>query len=116
MTVTVLPVVLPPAQRVQVRRYGFLAALQVLDVALTGFILNAWSDRAEGNPVARFILESAGLWVGLAVLLAFKLAVVYLWYICQTSVRIASVIYSLVLVNNLIFLGGWAWLAYTGRL
>lgn len=116
MTTTVLPVILPPAQRVKVRRYVILAALQVLDVTLTGFILHAWSERAEGNPIAKFILESGGLIGGLAVLLAFKLAVVWLFYACQTGVKIASTLYTLVLCNNLIFLGGWAWLAWKGQL
>jgi hypothetical protein len=100
---------------VQARRYWFLGSLQVLDVALTGFILHSWSERAEGNPVARFIMETTGLWVGLAILLAFKLSVVYLWYACQTGIKIASAVYSLVLVNNLIFLGAWAWLAWKGQ-
>lgn len=115
MSVTVLPVVLPPVERRHVRRYAILGGLQVLDVLITGFILHAWSERAEGNPFAKFLLETAGLWVGLSILLAFKLSVVYLWYACQTGVKIANTIYSLVLANNIIFLAGWAWLAWKGQ-
>lgn len=116
MTVTVLPVILPPTQRVKVRQYVFLAALQVLDVGLTGFILHGWSERAEGNPIAGFILETNGLWLGLAVMLIIKLSVVYLWYACQTGVKAATVIYGLVIGNNILFLLAWTWLAYKGQL
>lgn len=116
MSVTVLPRVVPASERESVKPYVILAAIQVLDIVLTGFILHAWSERAEGNPIARVILETAGLPVGLAALLAFKLGVVWMLYSCQTGVKILSAIYALVIANNLYFLVGWAWLAYQGKL
>lgn len=113
MSVTVLPVILAPAERTHRSRYLMLASLQVLDVLLTGFILAAWSERAEGNPIARFMIEKGGLFGGLAIILALKLFAVWMFYACQTGVKIAAAVYSLVLVNNLLFLGLWAWLAVT---
>lgn len=104
MTVTVLPVRQP---RMVHRPYAFLAALQCLDVATTWIVLNYWSVKAEGNPAAAVVLDSLGLHVGLLLLLAFKLAVVALWWDCQTKVRLASAIYSLVILNNFVFLILW---------
>lgn len=116
MTVTVLPKIVPADQRTSVKPYVILAVIQVLDVVLTGIILHAWGERAEGNPVARFILETAGLTLGLTLLLAVKLGVVWMFYICQDGVKIVTAIYALVIANNLYFLIGWAWLAYKGQL
>lgn len=105
MTVTLLPV---RAERTRHRPYALLAGLQIADVALTGWILHHWTARAEGNPVAAFMLDRAGLWVGLALLLVAKLAVVWVFYDCQTRVRLALALYTAVLVNNTLFLLLWA--------
>lgn len=106
MTITLLPV---PAQRLSHRPYMVLAGLQVADVFLTGLILTLFTAASEGNPIARWFTDH-GLF-GLAVLLVFKLGVVGLFWWCQTKVRIASGIYGIVVVNNLLvlvlLLGGW---------
>lgn len=102
MTVTVLPRI--SEARTAVTRYYLLALLQVLDVATTWYILTKWSERAEGNPLVRSILETVGITRGLFVVLLFKLGVVALFYYCQTGVKLASAIYSLVIVNNALFL------------
>lgn len=101
MSLTILPVRKP---REVHRPYAIFAALQVLDVATTGFILTHWPIRSEGNPLVAALFEGAGLSAGLALVLAFKLAVVYLLWTCQTKIRVLSAIYSLVIVNNLLFL------------
>jgi hypothetical protein len=116
VTVTVLPKVVPVTDRVKVTPYVILAAIQCLDIATTWFILQAWSERAEGNPVARWFLESTGLEIGLLLMLALKLGVVYIFYACQTGVKLLSAFYSLVIINNLIFIGTWGWLVYKGQL
>lgn len=104
MTITVLPV---RKERVRHRPYLLLALFQVADVLTTGFILNAWTARAEGNPIAAFILHHRGLLPGLTLLLALKLAMVWVFYVCQTGVRLASALYSLVIANNLLFILLW---------
>jgi hypothetical protein len=104
MTVTLLPQF---QARTTHRPYIILAALQVLDVATTGFILNAWTERAEGNPIAAFILNHGGLVPGLTVLLALKLAIVWVFWSCQTKTKIVTTIYTAVIVNNLLFIVLW---------
>lgn len=105
MATTLLPV---SADRREVHQpYIALAILQVIDVVTTGFILHHWAIRAEGNPVVARLFDDVGLEVGLASVLAFKLAVVYTFWICQTGARIAVAIYSLVVFNNLLFLFLW---------
>lgn len=104
MTLTILPV---RQKRTIHKPYIFLAILQVLDVATTGWILHHWSVRAEGNPIAAHILTGLGLGLGLALLLAFKLAVVALFWSCQTKTRIATAIYTAVVLNNLLYLILW---------
>lgn len=102
MTVTVLPRI--SEARVAVHRYYLLALLQVLDVATTWYILTSWSESAERNPLIRNIIETVGIDRGLFVILLFKLGVVALFYYCQTGVKLASAIYTLVIVNNVLFL------------
>ena len=104
-TITLLPVAKP---RIVHRPYIFLAILQVLDVATTGWILHHFSTAAEGNPVVAALLSTAGLAAGLGILLALKLAVVWLLWNCQTGTKIANAIYGAVIVNNLLFLFMWA--------
>lgn len=104
MNLTLLPV---RKERVEHLRYAILAVLQVLDVALTGFILASWTERAEANPITAFIFNGLGLRVGLLVVLAFKLAAVYIFWSSQTKTKLANTIYSLVLFNNLLFLILW---------
>lgn len=104
MTVTLLPV---RQMRTNHRPYLLLAALQVLDVITTWIVLNYWSVRSEGNPLAASILGSLGLSLGLGVILVFKLAVVALFWDCQTRVRLASAVYGLVVLNNFLFLLLW---------
>lgn len=105
MSLTLLPEFAPSIERT--RPYLILALLQVLDVTTTWVILAHWSQRAEGNPVAAAVLGSLGLTLGLIVLLVFKLSVVWLFWRCQTGVRLASAIYGLVITNNLVFLALW---------
>lgn len=104
MSTTVLPVL--AAERTTTRPYVALGGLQVLDV-LTTFAILTWfaAGRVEGNPIAAAVFSSAGLAVGCLVLLVFKMAVVGLFYACQTKVRFASAIYGIVVVNNLLLLG-----------
>lgn len=109
MSLTVLPQF--AGETPIVRPYQWLAGLQVLDVATTWIILWFWSTRAEGNPVAAAMLHSYGLTLGLAMLLVLKLGVVWLFWRCQTKVRLASAIYGVVIANNLVFLGIGLWLA-----
>jgi len=104
MAVTLLPV---RKERSVHRSYVILALLQLLDVATTWFILHNWSVRAEGNPVAAWLLDGAGLNAGLLILLAFKLGAVYLFWSCQTGTKIANSLYGLVVTNNLLFLILW---------
>ncbi len=102
MTLTLLPVRQPHRTH---KPYLTLAALQILDVVTTGIILSFWAGSAqEGNPLVATLFHRTGLMVGLVVLLALKLAVVALFWDCQTKVRFASAIYGLVITNNLILL------------
>lgn len=102
MTVTVLPVRQP---RLIHKPYLALAGLQVADVITTGIILSFWGDsHSEGNPLVNTLFQWNGLMIGLMILLAFKLAVVALFWDCQTRVRLASAIYGLVIVNNVLLL------------
>lgn len=94
--------------RDRTRPYLLLAGLQVLDVALTWFILASWSARAEGNPLVSHGITTLGLPAAMMLVLAFKLGVVWLFYLCQTKVRLVSALYGLVIFNNLLFLGLWA--------
>ncbi len=96
------------------RPYLLLAGLQFADVALTWFILASWSERAEGNPLAAWLLDGVGLEAGLLLLLSFKLAAVGLFYATQFPVRLAAAVYGLVVLNNVLFLAAWAHLAITG--
>jgi hypothetical protein len=104
-TITLLPVVKP---RIVYKPHVFLAVLQVLDVLTTGWILHNFSSAAEGNPIVAAIFISTGLAVGLCLLLALKLGAVWLLWVCQTGVKIASTIYGAVILNNLLFLLLWA--------
>jgi hypothetical protein len=104
MTLTLLPV---RKERLVHRPYIILAALQVLDVVTTWLILHNWSVRAEGNPIVASLLDGAGLTLGLGLVLVFKLAVVYLFWSCQSGAKIATAIYSMVVFNNLLFLILW---------
>lgn len=87
--------------------YKILGALQVLDVATTWFILHNWGERAEGNPVVAWIIGTFGLSGAMLLLLGFKLAVVYSLFAKQTGVKLISAVYSLVIINNLLFLFLW---------
>lgn len=107
-TVTVLPKLAD--NPTVIKPYLWLAGLQVLDVLTTWVVLNFWSQHAEGNPVAAMVLNSFGLTVGLLIMLVFKLSVVWLFWRCQTGVKLASGIYSLVVANNLLFLGVGLWM------
>lgn len=102
---TILPV---PVERKVHAPYATLAAMQVADVAVTGFILAHWTKRAEGNPIASYAL-SGGLVIGLVLLLVVKLAMVAVFYDTQFPVKLAQTVYALVLANNALFLGLWAW-------
>lgn len=104
MAFTVFPV---PKPREIHRPYLVLAALQVLDVLTTGWILHHFAGATEGNPIVDFIFNGAGLFVGLGILLAFKLGTVYLLWTCQTGPKIATAIYSLVVANNVLALLLW---------
>lgn len=101
--------IVPPAERTERRPYIALGLLQVLDVAMTGVILYHWGEHAESNPLARFILTNWGLWLGMTIMLILKMSAVGFFYICQTGVKIVSALYSLVIANNVLFLGLWAW-------
>lgn len=90
-----------PAQR----PYRFLLWLQALDVLTTTFILTWWSERAEGNPIARVFTNMGA--TGMILMLAFKFAIVLALYRKGTGVKIMSTIYSLVIANNLLFLILW---------
>lgn len=103
--ITLLPVAKP---RVIHKPYIFLAALQALDVATTGWILHHFSSAAEGNPIVAAFFNTAGLGIGLGLLLALKLGVVGLLWNCQTGTKIANAIYGAVILNNLLFLLLWA--------
>lgn len=105
MSFTIMPV--QAEIRKTNRPYLYLATLQLLDVLTTGYILHYWALRAEGNPIAALILSEFGLSIGLTILLAFKLFTVWMFWICQTKVRIAKAIYSLVILNNLLFIVAW---------
>lgn len=91
------------------RRYLILAALQVLDVATTWWILRHWTARGEANPVVRAVIETVGLNVGCIMLLAAKLGIVYLLYRRDAGVKIVTAIYTIVIANNLLFLALWYW-------
>jgi hypothetical protein len=100
MAVTVFPE--PLVERsVGNRTYWSLAALQVADVATTAYILGALGGE-EQNPLARLLTDLG--WPGLALLLIVKLGLVLALYRKQTRVRLATVVYSAVLANNLFFL------------
>lgn len=104
MTATITTTTTPRA----VAPYRCLAWLQLLDVSTTWLVLDHWSTRAEGNPVAAALLHTLGLDVGLLLLLAVKLTVVWSLYRKQTGVRLVSAVYGAVIVNNLLFLALWA--------
>ena len=93
--------------RTELHRYLLLAALQVLDVATTWTILANVSTRAEANPIVAGLIHHGGLQVAMVTLLAVKLAVVRVLYEKQTGVKLMSAIYSLVIFNNVLFLGLW---------
>ena len=93
--------------RADVVPYQLLAGLQVLDVATTWTILHHWTARAEANPVVANLIHSTGLPVAMMALIVFKLAVVWVLYEKQTGVKLMSGLYSLVVFNNLLFLGLW---------
>ena len=87
--------------------YLALAGLQVLDVATTWVILANWTARAEGNPIVAGLIDHTGLFVAMIALVVVKLAVVRVLYEKQTGVKLMSAVYSLVVANNLLFLGLW---------
>ena len=101
MTLTILP--RPALARTRHWPYGLLGTLQFLDVATTAWILHTFEGAAEANPITAAIFTGAGLKAGLALLLVLKLAVVVVFYDCQTKVGLASTLYSLVSFNNLLF-------------
>ena len=104
MSITLLPVLQP---RLIHKPYIILAALQLLDVALTGWILHHFATASEGNPLVRQLLSTTGLYAGLMIILALKVGVVYTFWVCQTRPKIALTVYSLVVVNNLLALFLW---------
>lgn len=104
MPITFLPVAKP---REIHKPYIILAVLQFLDVASTWWILHYWSERAEGNPVVAAILNSVGLPIGMIIMLAFKMAMVYLLWTCQTGTKIALTLYVIVIFNNALYLLLW---------
>lgn len=87
------------------RPYAALAGLQAADVSLTAFVLAVGG--AEQNPLAR-VLTDVG-WPGLALLLIVKLSLVLLLFQRQTRVRLASALYTAVVVNNLLFAALYLW-------
>jgi hypothetical protein len=107
MDITLLPTRAPLSERISHRPYLILAALQLADVATTGWLLSRIAGTAEANPIVAAIFSTTGLTVGLAILLALKLAVVYAMWTFQTKMRIATAIYSAVVFNNLLILFGW---------
>lgn len=94
-------------QRTSHRPYIVLALLQLFDVATTGWVLSRITGSAEANPIVASIFHSTGLAVGLGILLALKLAVVYALWTFQTPMKLATAIYTAVVVNNLLILFGW---------
>ena len=78
--------------------------MQVLDVVTTYVILR-WFFGSEANPIVDSVFETTGLFAGCALLLWLKLAVVRILYEKGTGVKIMSAIYSMVIFNNLLFLG-----------
>jgi hypothetical protein len=105
MPITLMPTI--PKVRTSHIPYIVLAVMQLLDVLTTGWILHNWSIRAEGNPVVAAIFGGLGLPLGLTLLLALKLGVVYILWICQSGAKIALTLYTMVLVNNGLFLVSW---------
>lgn len=87
--------------------YALLAALQVLDVATTWTILDAWTARAEGNPIVARLITESGLAASMLCLLVLKLAVVFVLWEKQTGVKLMSAVYGLVVANNALFLILW---------
>ncbi len=87
------------------RPYAALATLQAADVSLTGFVLAVGGT--EQNPLAR-VLTDLG-WPGLALLLIVKLSLVLVLFQRQTRVRLASALYTAVVVNNLLFATLYLW-------
>lgn len=104
MSLTLLPV---RKTREVHRPYAILAVLQVLDVATTGWILHHFAGAEEANPLVDSLFSGVGLFAGLGILLAFKLAVVYTFWACQTGPKIALTIYSIVIINNALALFLW---------
>lgn len=103
-TFTLLPT---RVERVRHRPYLILAALQVLDVATTGWLLSRISGTAEANPIVATIFSTTGLTVGLMILLALKLGVVYATWTFQTPMKLATALYTAVVTNNALILFGW---------
>lgn len=87
--------------------YLALAALQVVDVLTTGWILSHFTDASEGNPVVGHLLDGVGLPLGMMMILVLKLAVVYSLWTRQTGAKIILSIYTLVVLNNLLVLLLW---------
>ena len=102
--ITLFPVLKPGGSR---RPYVVLAVLQVLDVLTTGLVLAYFEGSSEGNPLVASLFSNLGLALGLLVLLVAKLAAVYLFWRCQTGVRLSKAIYGLVVFNNLLFMVLW---------
>lgn len=91
----------PRAQRTKSRLYIYLALLQLLDICTTAFLLHHYTNAAEGNPIAKFVIDAG--WIGFPVLSALKFFAVYWLWATQGGVKIVSSIYSLVIANNLLF-------------
>lgn len=113
MSFTIAPVIVPLEDRAQTRRYLTFGGLQVADVILTGIVLANVGHDAEGNPIIQGMLNSTGLIIGLALLLAFKLGATALLWACQSPVRIVRAVYVAVILNNalavaLIAAGRWS--------
>lgn len=96
---------LPDVSDRESRVYQLLAALQVLDVATTWTILGLYASGREANPIVARFIEHGGLTAAMLAVLVFKLATVWVLYEKQTGVKLASAIYSLVIVNNALVLG-----------
>lgn len=106
-TLTLTATTTPREERTSIWRYRLLATLQFFDVATTWWILNYWETRAEGNPIVAEAIHLSGLPLAMVALLVFKLSVVYVLWEKQTGVKLMSAIYTLVVVNNLLFLFLW---------
>lgn len=104
MNVTLLPK--RAEARPSVWPYAALGGLQVLDVATTYVILRWFAQGLEeGNPITGAVFSTFSLALGCLLVLVFKMLAVYLFWTCQTRVRLASALYTAVVINNVLLLG-----------